>query len=126
VASGNGPESWCNMTTNFSPMASPAVKIIVVAMLIPVGFLTARWIRSARPWETLTDRVHRLCRECGLDIDAIDRIIDDVRHSTLTRQENLGLFYATFQRRADAELCRPCAEAVLDAGYGNWRGLDDA
>ena len=50
-----------------------------------------------------------------LDLAEIDRLIDDMRHSTLSREENLDLFRDTFERREDAELCIGCAEAVLDA-----------
>ena len=50
-----------------------------------------------------------------LDLAEIDRLIDDMRHSTLSREENLDLFRDTFERREDAELCIGCAVAVVDA-----------
>ena len=68
-----------------------------------------------RPWESDTQRAHRLCEGCGLGPGDVGGLIDNVRHSTLTREENLDLFYGTFEDQADAEACVPCAEAVLDA-----------
>ena len=70
---------------------------------------------ATRPWESDIERAHRLCGACGLPTNEINQLIDDVRHSTLAREENLELFYATFKDRADAKLCEPCAEAALDA-----------
>ena len=62
------------------------------------------------------DRAYRLCSECGLDRAQLDQLIDDVAHSTLDRQQQRELFYSTFgEGDPDPELCRPCAEAVLDA-----------
>ncbi len=46
----------------------------------------------------------------------INRLIDDMEHSTLSRDQNLELFYGTFDDGdPDPELCKPCVEAVLDA-----------
>ena len=54
-----------------------------------------------------------------MNVGAVDQplaiAIGNVRHSTLTREENLELFYGTFEDQANAILCEPCAEAVLDA-----------
>ncbi len=41
-----------------------------------------------------------------------------MRHSTLTRAENLALFRAQYERPADADFCQDCAVAVLDAAEG--------
>ena len=70
--------------------------------------------RSARQAIAI-DLAYRICDACGLDVAEIDQLIDDIRHSALTREENLDLFRDTFERREDAELCIDCAEAVLDA-----------
>ena len=75
----------------------------------------AIWLLVARPWESATERAHRLCAECGLSTDETDQLIDGVRHSTLTRDESQQLFYDTFEHRADAKLGEPCPIAVLDA-----------
>ena len=55
-----------------------------------------------------------MCGECGLTTDEVDWLIDANRNSTLSREQSLELFYATFERRDDAVRCEPCAEAVLD------------
>ncbi len=60
------------------------------------------------------DRAHRLCRACGLTDDRTDQLIDSARYSTLSRQQNIELFFGTFEDPTDAELCLPCAEAALD------------
>ena len=86
--------------------------IIVMVTLVALG--VTFWSRSERP-PSPTDLAYRVCSACGLDSSEIDQLIDDMRHSTLTREENLDLFHDTFERREDAELCIDCAEAVLDA-----------
>ena len=48
----------------------------------------------------------------------IDRLIDTVRDSKLTREQALELFYAAFEDRANAKLCEPCAEAGLATADG--------
>ena len=73
------------------------------------------WIVFARPFESPRDKALRLCGECGLDPAEIDGLIDDMRHSTLTRAENLALFRAQYERAADADFCQDCAVEVLDA-----------
>jgi hypothetical protein len=72
-------------------------------------------VAHRRPWESPATRAHRLCSECGLGVDEIDLLVDTMRHSTLTKEQNLELFYATFDDRSQANLCESCAEAVLDA-----------
>ncbi len=88
-----------------------AVAVVRVVSAMPAG----RWVRHTRPWESPIQRAHRLCRECGLDDDEVDRFIDTKRNAGLTREQELDLFYATFEDEADAELSEPCAVAVLDA-----------
>ena len=48
---------------------------------------------------------------------ATEAVTDANRNCTLTHEQSLELFYATFEDWRDGELCEPCAEAVLDA----WR-----
>ena len=69
-------------------------------------------------WTRHTKAGNARCEDCGLGADEIDQLIDDWRHTTLTRDEALALFRATFERPEDAELCEDCAEAVLDAAGG--------
>ena len=49
----------------------------------------------------------------AVEADGIDGLIANVRHSTLTGEQNLELFYATFEDPSQAELCVPCVEAIL-------------
>ena len=76
----------------------------------------ARLRRIRRPGRAsyVRDRAYRLCGQCGLVRAEIDGLIDTMRHLTLTRQQNLELFYKQFRRREDAKLCEPCAIAVLN------------
>ena len=83
--------------------------------MLPVLFAVSGWLILARPWESPTEWAYRLCIECGLTSDEVDWLIDAHRNSTLSREQSLELFYATFEDRADAELCEPCTQAVLDA-----------
>ena len=86
-----------------------------VCLLIAVAVVAAVYAAMyARPWESDTQRAHRLCEGCGLGPGEVDGLIDNVRHSTLTREENLELFYGTFEDPSQAEACEPCAEAVLE------------
>ena len=80
-----------------------------------LAFGVGVWIVFARPFESNRDKALRLCGECGLDVAEVDGLIDDMRHSTLTRVENLELFRDQFEREADADCCQDCAVAVLDA-----------
>ena len=54
------------------------------------------------------------CGPCELTHAEVDELIDTMRHSTLTREQNRGLFFDTFEEREDAEECLPCADAILD------------
>ena len=87
-----------------------------VACLFLLTFGVGVWLVLARPFESPRDRAHRLCGECGLDVDEIDWLIDSSRHTALTRAENLVLFRAQYERPADTDSCQDCAVAVMDAG----------
>ena len=56
------------------------------------------------------------CAPCSLTHPEVDRLIDDVRNSTLTRAQNRELFIATYADGNAAEECLPCVDAILDAG----------
>ena len=86
--------------------------LVALAVLVPIGVVVFN--RSEAP-ETPTDVAYQICGDCGLERSEIDQLIGDARRSTLSREENLQLFRATFEKREDAELCMGCAEAVLDA-----------
>ncbi len=85
------------------------------ACLLLLTFGVSVWIVLARPFESPRDKALRLCGECGLEAAEIDWLIDTMRHSTLTRAENLALFRAQYERPADAGSCEDCAFAVMDA-----------
>ena len=91
------------------------IKLTVAVVLVVIAIPAGRWVRHTRPWESATKRVHRLCGECGLTAAETNRMIDQSSHPTLIREQALRSFYATFDNDADSRLCRPCAEAILDA-----------
>lgn len=93
-------------------MSRRIVSLIGVAVAL-AG--VAAWVVQARPWESMTDRAYRECAACGIDAPAVNKWIDDFAHSTLSREESVELYLATFEDRDDAEPCRPCVDAVLDA-----------
>ena len=81
-----------------------------LACLFLLMFAVGVWIVFARPFESPRDKALRLCGGCGLDAAEIDGLIDDMRHTTLTRAENLALFRPQFERVSE-----DCAVAVLVA-----------
>ncbi len=95
-------------------MAKRRIILVLAFFAVVVAWPVGRWVRHAGPWETLTQRAHRLCDECGLDDDEIDRLIDEFRDPRLSREQALALFFDTFENPADGEPCMPCVEAVLD------------
>lgn len=91
-------------------------RVALSAALIPVAFAAGLWLRSARPWESLTQRAHRLCHECAdLEPAEVDRQIDTVRLAPGSREDKLRLFVGQFDNPDDAKACTPCTEAILDA-----------
>lgn len=83
----------------------------LVTLVLAAAVFTYRW----HPLETATERAHRLCRQCGRTSDHVDWLIDAVRSSTLDRRESLQLHREQFDDPELADLCEPCAVAVLDA-----------
>ncbi len=94
-------------------MARRSTKIVACLFLLTFG--VGVWIVLTRPFESPRGKALRLCGDCGLDVAEIDWLIDTMRHSTLTRAENLALFRAQFEREADVDFCQDCAVAVMDA-----------
>ena len=85
-------------------------------MLLAVG--AGLWFQFERPRESLTDSVFRICNACGLEESEIDSLIDIKSRSPLTREQEIELYHKTFtgdEPPANAKLCLPCVEAVLDA-----------
>ena len=58
-------------------MASRSTKL--AALLMPLVFGVGAWSIFTRPWDTPTERAHRLCVACGIDHDEVDMLIDGVR-----------------------------------------------
>lgn len=73
------------------------------------------WLFLARPWESPTERAHRLCTECGLSTAEVTWLIGVMQESPKTRTELLEEFRVRFDDPDDLAWCEPCAEAVLDA-----------
>ena len=84
--------------------------IVFVLIAVPFG----RWVTS-RPLEASMARAYQVCGECGLAPDETERLIAGLEETTLTREQALALYRATFEEPNDAELCLPCAEAVVEA-----------
>ncbi len=89
---------------------------VTVAGVIALGIGT---VFHVRPWETATDRAHRLCLPCGLSADEVDRLIDDCQNSTLGREGLFTLWERTYaddpaERLQALEACSPCTRAILD------------
>ena len=90
------------------------ILIIAAGGVVLGSLLTFVLVRSPEPNPTdPLGRSYQECRPCGLSGTEIDALIDTMRHSTLSRDGNLELFYATFDRREDAKICQPCARAIL-------------
>ena len=91
-----------------------AASIVLVVIAWPAG----RYVKS-RPWESPIKRAYRHCGECGLARDEIGNLIVGLSGTTVTRGHAIELYRATFDKPEDAELCLPCAEAVVDAALKN-------
>ncbi len=89
--------------------------LTISALCLPVALALGMTFRSTRPWESPDQRAVRVCRQCGLADAKIECLIDTMRDSPASREKKLEAFYATFPKRAHAEPCLPCVEAVLDA-----------
>ena len=76
------------------PLGNRTTKVAALELLVAVAAGISLF--GTRPWESATERAHRICAECGLSTDETDQLIDGVRHSTLTQDENLQLFYDMF------------------------------
>ena len=87
------------------------VFVVVALAAVDIGF------RSEG--ETAAERAHRICTDCGLSESEIDEMIRNKRESSLTREQEIRAFLATYSDPAELtrerELCQPCVIAVLDA-----------
>lgn len=84
---------------------------IAYPLVVVLGALVVARYASPAPDRDVFD----VCRECGLTDEEITRLIEVVGGAGLSRAESLDLFQATFATEGDADLCQPCAEAILKA-----------
>ena len=98
-------------------MNARRANIILALATIPLALATGFWLRAAQRPESPLDRVNRICGDCGLDVESVAWLIDTMRSAALTREEQLNLFRAQFEEPSDAEICEPCATAILDAAH---------
>lgn len=89
--------------------AIPAIVLVVVLVGVVKALLFGRTAMS--PMEV----AYNECGPCELTHAEVDALIDDLQHSTLTREQNREMFIATFEDRAHAAECLPCADAILYA-----------
>ena len=95
-------------------MSTHRIKLLTVSALVIIAWPAGRYINS-RPWESPIKRAYRLCGECGLAPDEVGRLITGMKGTTLTREQAVELYRDTFEEPEGAELCMPCAEAVVEA-----------
>lgn len=71
--------------------------------------------------KTIGDAGYRICSDCGISDDEVDALIDNARHSTISREESIALWEQTYRGESNAaelmELCRDCVRAIVDAGF---------
>ncbi len=88
-------------------MARVRIRLVVAFMLVLMAYPAGRWLRSARLWESPMQRAHRICGQCGLGPVVVDELIETMRHSKLTREQKLELFFGIFEDPSDAScVCR--------------------
>jgi len=96
--------------SRLGPGTRLAILLLALAAII-AGVNALRGRRAEDPGE----RAYRLCGDCGLSQQKTEPLIETMRTSPRTREQELEAFRTTFASRAHAKLCETCAEAVLDA-----------
>lgn len=92
--------------------------IVVIAFaLIAFGVAVGLRVFTSQPPESPLDRAKRICKSCGLDFESTAWLIDQMRHATLTREQQLQLFRVQFEDASEADICEPCANAILDVAH---------
>ena len=66
-----------------------------------------------RVMETPLERAHRVCGDCGLLEPEIDQMIENCKGTGLTPTQLIQLLKDIADPES-FELCRPCAEAVVE------------
>lgn len=97
------------------PNRTVRIAIMSAATVVVAGV----WAFQRGPLESPTHRAHRLCTGCGLDVDEVDWLIEEMRLSPMDREGKVRLWEQTYddpdKLAEDRELCMPCVETVLDA-----------
>ena len=101
-----------NKATNANYIALGAAVVSALAIINP-PFLS--WFAYDR--ETPTERVYRVCGDCGLTRSEVDELIDDAPKSLLTPAGLIQLWKDTAKPEA-VELCRDYVDAVVEAVSG--------
>ena len=90
-----------------------------VARILPLCAAIAFAAEAVVGWRQVgpADDVYAICDDCGLERNEIDERTETMRNAgkERTRAELVEEYYATDDERREAEPCRPCVEAVLDA-----------
>ena len=90
--------------------------------MFAVPLAVVGWIYT-RPWESVVERAPRLCEGCGLGVGEVDELIETMRAAARHKRgdELFGAWADTYEdagpRLQAMDLCRPCAEAVVDAAW---------
>lgn len=89
--------------------ARPRIPLLAAGTIIgAVGFIL--WRTHHRPAQD----GHDVCHECGLSDEDMDAMVANMRAAPGDRASLLAEFHKTFKPGQDPELCRPCAEHILD------------
>ena len=84
--------------------------VVIVAILAGIG----KGLYSGWPTPSPLAVAYAECRPCGLTHAEVDKIIDDVRHATLTRAQNRELFIATLC----VQIRQACSAGASPVGKG--------
>ena len=95
------------------PISPPARRATLIITVAALGFWT--WERWTPPAESPIDLAYRLCGECGIEPGEVNAFIENLQHSTLTREQELDRFRELFKEPNQARECEPCAKTVLTA-----------
>ena len=99
---------------NPRPRSRADAVMAFVGMTLLILFVRA-WLSSDE--EPSQADVYEVCEPCGLtrpEIDELRAIVSDTI-DRLTRDEMFALFDQQFDDPDHADLCRPCAETIIDA-----------
>ncbi|MGB2987404.1 MAG: hypothetical protein WBE26_16180 [Phycisphaerae bacterium] len=102
---------WCQQGTE-RPIGKRLVQLAV--LMLPIALPVFAFCFHVRPWESATDRAHRLCRTfAGLNADEVDKFIERMRRGDPEAYNTpicgwLGPI-------DDLKSCAKCVSAIFDA-----------